>query len=100
MIVESYLAADVEASPKRDLLMPTVMTFLAAESISSIYGIQGPTDLPALPQLCGSPVEPIAQHTEIALLFRRFQSVKLLGEPLPQENPQQEDEEHARLGVD
>ena len=100
MIARSYLAGDVEASQKRDLLLPTVMTFLAAEGVSALYCIQGPEDPAALPQLCGSPIEPIAQHTEIALLFRSFQFVKPLQEQQSNQHPEQEDDEHARLGVD
>ena len=99
LIADSYLAADVRASQKKDLLLPTIMTFLAAEGVRGLYRVEGPDDSPSLPQLCGAAVEKIARHTEIALLFRRLRSQKVFLEVDTLEQQNMEDED-ARLGTD
>ena len=99
LIADSYLAADVRASQKRDLLLPTVTTFLAAEGIHDIYRIEGPGEEPSLPQLCGVTLERVARQTEIALLFRHLRFQKVFVEANTREQHNMEDE-HARLGID
>jgi hypothetical protein len=110
LIADSYLASDVAASQKKDLLLPAVMTFLAAEGVHGLYRIEGATDAPSLPQLCGARVEPIARSTEIGLLFRRLRFQKILSQndpadrrdtATPDSRPQHNREvDDARTGID
>ena len=97
LIVDSYLAADVAASQKKDLLLPSVMTFLAAEGVRGVYRIEGNDDAPSLPQQCGAAIERIAQQTEVALLFRTLRFHKQF-ETMP--DPAIPEDDDARLGVD
>ncbi|MFQ5601016.1 MAG: GNAT family N-acetyltransferase [Candidatus Krumholzibacteriia bacterium] len=79
LITDSYLAADVEVSPRRETLMPTLQTFLAAEGVSSLYGIDDTRAGASLPARCGAELEPVALYTDVGLLFwhwRRHQRIE------------------------
>jgi hypothetical protein len=93
------LAADVLASQKKDLLLPAMMTFLAAEGCTAVYRIEAANDPPSLPQLCDARIERIARHTEVAVGFRRFRFLRSLTSPCSDEELRQEDDD-ARLGSD
>lgn len=69
LLVEAHLASDLEGSPRRDALMPAVQTFLAAEGVTALYGVDDPASGPSLPERCGVPLLPVVQRTEIGLLF-------------------------------
>jgi hypothetical protein len=99
LLIDSTLASDVLASQKKDLLMPAIMTFLAAEGVRAVYRVEASNDAPSLPQQCGAAIEKIARHTEVALWIRRFRFLTSLTEPRPDGQRRQEDD-HARLGTD
>ena len=69
---DSYLASDVQGSPRRETLMPALQTFLAAEGMTSLYGITAPGEREPLPARCGGTVQPVARRTEVGLCFGRF----------------------------
>ncbi len=74
---DSYLASDVQGSPRRETLMPALQTFLAAEGMTSLYGITAPGEREPLPARCGGTVQPVARRTEVGLFFGRFSYQRL-----------------------
>jgi CelD/BcsL family acetyltransferase involved in cellulose biosynthesis len=76
LITDSYLANDVESTPRRETLMPAIQTFLAAEGFTALYGYDDPRGPEPLPERCGIPVESVARRTDVGFLvgwvrFRR-----------------------------
>lgn len=69
---DSSLASDLQGSPRRETLMPALQTFLAAEGVSSLYGVTFPGGPVPLPERCGGTVEPVARRTTVGLLLGRF----------------------------
>jgi hypothetical protein len=69
LLVEAHLASDLEGSPRREALMPAVQTFLVAEGVTALYGVDDPATGPSLPERCGVPLFPVMQRSEIGLLF-------------------------------
>ena len=72
LVTDSYLALDLRGSPRRETLPPTLLTFLAAEGITALYGLSDTRHAPPLLDLCGVKTVPMARYTEVRLFSRRF----------------------------
>ena len=69
LVAEFTLAADVLASQQRENLVPALLTFLAAEGVTALYGVEERGGTVPLPRQCGQRVEPVLQCTEVGTLF-------------------------------
>lgn len=68
-LVDAHLASDLVGSPRRDALMPAIQTFLAACGVVALYGTSDEHSGPSLPERCGVSVLPVAERTDVGLLF-------------------------------
>ena len=68
LVTDSYLALDLRGSPRRETLPATLLTFLAAEGVTAIYGIQDTRHTPPVLALCGARLLPVARRLEITVL--------------------------------
>jgi hypothetical protein len=68
LLTDSYLALDLRGSPRRDTLPSTLLTFLAAEGIVALFGIQDTRHAPPALAQCGQRLVPIARRLEIQVL--------------------------------
>jgi hypothetical protein len=76
VLTDSYLALDLRSSPRRETLPPALLTFLAAEGVSALYGVQD-TRLPA-PAIaqCGARLIPLARRLVVPFWRWRMESRK------------------------
>ena len=76
VLTDSYLALDLRGSPRRETLPPALLTFLAAEGVTALYGIQD-TRLPA-PAIsqCGARLIPLARRLVVPFWRWRMESRK------------------------
>ncbi len=72
LMVDAHLSSDVEGSPRREALMPALQTFLAAEGLSALYGVQDVEAPPSFPERCGVAPVRVAQRTDVGLVFRTW----------------------------
>jgi CelD/BcsL family acetyltransferase involved in cellulose biosynthesis len=76
VLTDSYLALDLRGSPRRETLPPALLTFLAAEGVTALYGVQD-TRLPA-PAIaqCGARLIPMARRLVVPFWRWRMESHK------------------------
>ncbi len=72
LLVDAQLSSDLQTSPRREALMPAIQTFLAAEGISTLYGVSDADEGPSFPECCGVDVRPVAERTDVGMLFRTW----------------------------
>jgi CelD/BcsL family acetyltransferase involved in cellulose biosynthesis len=65
VVTDSYLALDLRGSPRRETLPATILTFLAAEGVTALYGIQDTRHAPPVLAACGSTLVPLERRLDI-----------------------------------
>jgi CelD/BcsL family acetyltransferase involved in cellulose biosynthesis len=79
LLIDSHVVQDMRASPRRDTLTPVILTFLAAEGVSSVFGFDVPGSEASFPSLCGVETAPVLQRTDVGLLLRRWSVQRRFG---------------------
>jgi CelD/BcsL family acetyltransferase involved in cellulose biosynthesis len=82
LLIDSHVVQDMRGSPRRETLTSVIVTFLAAEGVSSLFGFDLPGTEASLPTLCGTEPEPVVQRTDVGLLLGRWSFQRRLG-PTP-----------------
>jgi CelD/BcsL family acetyltransferase involved in cellulose biosynthesis len=67
VVTDSYLALDLRGSPRRETLPATILTFLAAEGVTALYGIQDTRHAPPVLAACGSKLLPLERRMDVAV---------------------------------
>ena len=75
LVTDSYVALDLRGSPRRETLPAALLTFLAAEGITALFGVSDTRDRAPLLSVCGARTLPVARRTDIQLPFKRFGGV-------------------------
>jgi CelD/BcsL family acetyltransferase involved in cellulose biosynthesis len=68
LVTDSYLALDVRVTPRRETLPSTLLTFLAAEGVTALYGIQDTRHTAPVLALCGGKLLPLVRRMDVRLL--------------------------------
>ncbi len=67
VVTDSYLALDLRVSPRRESMPATIVTFLAAEGVTALYGVQDTRHTAPVLALCGSRLLPVARRMDVTL---------------------------------
>lgn len=65
LLTDSYMALDLRSSPRRETLPATVVTFLSAEGVTALYGIQDTRHAPPVLAQCSSKLAPLVRRIDI-----------------------------------
>jgi hypothetical protein len=65
LVTDSYLARDLRGSPRRETLPSTLLTFLAAEGVTALYGIQDTRRAAPILATCGNTLVPLERRMDM-----------------------------------
>jgi hypothetical protein len=61
------MALDLRGSPRRETLPGTMLTFLAAEGVTALFGVQDTRHAPPVLAACGSKLVPLERRMDVWL---------------------------------
>lgn len=68
VVTDSYLALDLRGTPRRETLPAVLLTFLAAEGVTALYGVQDTRHPAPVLMQCGTRLVPLVRRMEFAFL--------------------------------
>jgi CelD/BcsL family acetyltransferase involved in cellulose biosynthesis len=68
LVSDTYLALDLRGSPRREQLPSTLLTFLAAEDVTALYGLHDTRQASPLLMQCGGQLIPLVRRLTVGVL--------------------------------
>jgi hypothetical protein len=68
LVSDAYLALDLRGSPRREQLPSTLLTFLAAEDVTALFGVHDTRHPAPLLMQCGGRLQPLARRLTVHVL--------------------------------